>query len=232
MNKKILIISILEALVFIGIIIGICHNFNIKQKTVDQNIHAYQNHINELVLENNDLLTYRASYIVKEKELTNTIDILKSEKKDIEKKLHEKIAYISNINAYIKMDTVYIVKDAIYIKDSIFTNIEFDYNDKWMTLKGNAHYKNNKYNISLYDINIPAPIKTGLTNDYTIFIESSNPYLTITSIEGAVIDGSNLYKKPKRFNFGIQAGFGPTYGLINRQFDIGIYLGIGIEYNF
>ena len=39
-------------------------------------------------------------------------------------------------------------------------------------------------------------------------------------------------KKPTRFGLGVQAGFGGTYGLVGKQFDVGPYLGIGLSYNF
>ncbi len=35
-----------------------------------------------------------------------------------------------------------------------------------------------------------------------------------------------------RFNFGVQLGIGPTYGFINRKLDVGVYAGIGFQYNF
>lgn len=39
-------------------------------------------------------------------------------------------------------------------------------------------------------------------------------------------------KKPTRFGLGVQAGFGGTYGLVNKKVDVGPYLGIGLSYNF
>lgn len=35
-----------------------------------------------------------------------------------------------------------------------------------------------------------------------------------------------------RWSFGVQLGIGCQYGLIQRQFDVGPYMGVGVEYNF
>ena len=72
----------------------------------------------------------------------------------------------------------------------------------------------------------------GLTDNYTIFVEAENPYLKITNIEGAIIDGSNLRPKPNYWTLSLQGGLGAQYGLINNKFDIGPYVGVGVSYNF
>ena len=75
-------------------------------------------------------------------------------------------------------------------------------------------------------------MKVGLTNDYTIFVESENPYLNITNIEGAVIDGSSIRPNKKKWNLSLHAGVGVHYGLFGQQVDVGPYVGAGISYNF
>jgi len=42
---------------------------------------------------------------------------------------------------------------------------------------------------------------------------------------------TEIIKKPK-VSFGVQLGFGSQYGLIGKKFDVGPYLGIGLQYNF
>lgn len=42
---------------------------------------------------------------------------------------------------------------------------------------------------------------------------------------------TTITKRP-RFTFGVQAGFGVQYGLIDRKFDTGPYVGVGAQYNF
>ena len=230
-DKKVIIISIIEALIFIFVIISISQCSNQKIKNLDQNFIASRDKITELTLENGKLLAERSAYIVKNNELEEILNITKQEKKDIERKLNDKIAYISTIESNIRVDTLELVNTVI-IKDSSTINIRFNYDDKWVKFSGSSYYKNGKSKTSIFDININTPLKVGLTNDLTIFVESENPYLNITNIEGAVVDGSTLHPKKKRWNFSLQGGIGIHYGLFSQKVDIGPYVGAGISYNF
>ena len=230
-DKKVIIISLIEALLFIFVIISISQCSNQKIKNLDQNFIASRDKINELTLENGNLLAERSAYIVKNNELEEILNITKQEKKDIERKLNDKIAYISTIESNIRIDTLELV-NTIIIKDSSTINIGFNYDDKWVKFSGSSYYKNGKSKTSIFDININTPLKVGLTNDLTIFVESENPYLNITNIEGAVVDGSTLHPKKKRWNFSLQGGIGVHYGLFSQKVDIGPYIGAGVSYNF
>ena len=95
-----------------------------------------------------------------------------------------------------------------------------------------TYYKNDKSKTTIFDINVNTPLKVGLTNDLTIFVESENPYLNITNIEGEVVDGSALYPKKKRWNLSLHGGIGVHYGLFGQKVDVGPYVGAGISYNF
>lgn len=230
-DKKVIIISIIEALIFIFVIISISQCSNQKIKNLDQNFVASKDKITELILENGKLLAERSAYIVKNNELEEILNITKREKKDIERKLNDKIAYISTIESNIRIDTLELV-NTIIIKDSSTINIGFNYDDKWVKFSGSSYYKNGKSKTSIFDINVNTPLKVGLTNDLIIFVESENPYLNITNIEGAVVDGSTLHPKKKRWNFSLQGGIGVHYGLFSQKVDIGPYVGAGISYNF
>lgn len=231
MDKKTIVIMILEAILFIGIIVGISHINNRNSDILEQNLQASKDRVAELVMENGSLLSEKSAYILKEKELYDELNITKQEKKDIEKKLDDKIAYISMIEANIKTDTLE-VHDTVTIVDSSAISIKFDYYDEWLRFKGGTYYKNGKSKTTIYNINVPVPLKVGLTDDFTIFVESENPYLNITNIEGAVIDGSSLYENRPRFHIGIQAGIGVHYGLFGQKVDVGPYAGVGITYEF
>ena len=76
------------------------------------------------------------------------------------------------------------------------------------------------------------PLKFGITDDYTMFIQSDNPYVEFGEINGAVIEGSKFLPKEKRWSWGIHGGIGIGYDLITRRLGIGPYLGVGIQYNF
>ena len=231
LDMKTIIISIIEALIFISIITSISHCSNQKIQTLDHNLVAAHDEIETLVLENGNLLSEKSAYILKNKELESVLEITKQEKKDIEKKLNDKIAYIANIGSQVRVDTLEL-RDTIYqVSDNKF-NIDWGYSDKWLKLKGGTLYNNGKSTTELYGISLYTPLKVGLTDNYTIFVESENPYLKITDIEGAIIDGSSLRQKPNYWTLSVQGGLGAQYGLIGNKFDIGPYLGVGVSYNF
>lgn len=231
LDKKVVITSIIEAILFIFILISISQCASQKIETLDQNLLASRDRIETLTLENGNLLSERSAYILKNKELEEVLEITKEERRDIERKLNDKIAYISKIESHIKVDTLEIV-DTVIIKDSSTIDIKFNYRDKWLKFSGGTHYKNGKSNTNIFDISMDTPLKVGLTNNYTIFVESENPYLNITNIEGAVIDKSSLYPKKKRWNLSLHGGIGVHYGLFGQKVDVGPYIGAGISYNF
>lgn len=41
-----------------------------------------------------------------------------------------------------------------------------------------------------------------------------------------------ITKSTPKFSIGLQAGIGTQYGLIQRRFDVGPYVGVGLQYNF
>ena len=105
----------------------------------------------------------------------------------------------------------------------IFLFVLFDFGD-W-SCNSIMEVENFVYNIGMY-----LPLKVGITEDYTIFVTSPNPYFKASSIEGAVIDGSKFAKKPSRWTFSVYGGFGAQYGLINKQIDIGPQVSAGIGF--
>lgn len=231
MNKKwTYILLIIEAMFFIGII---SYSYNKQSNKVDileQNLKAERDELTLTKLENGKLLKDQYVRIIKEKELIDELDMTKKEKKELEKKLGEKIAHITKLESNVRIDTVSTVKDSIiYLQDST-TIIKFKYDDKWLSFNGLSNL--NKKTTELFNINIPVPLEVGLTNDYNFFVISENPYLNISYVNSNVVDGSVLYKKPKKWNFGIQFGFGVHYGTIGKNFDVGPYGGFGIQYNF
>lgn len=231
LDMKTIIISIIEALIFIFIISSISHCSNQKIQTLDHNLVAAQDEIQTLVLENGNLLSEKSAYILKNKELESVLEITKQEKKDIEKKLNDKIAYIANISGQVRVDTL-TLRDTVYKTSDNKFDINWSYNDKWLRLSGATQYDGHKSSTNLHGISLYTPLKVGLTDNYTIFVEAKNPYLKITNIEGAIIDGSNLRPKPNYWTLSLQGGLGAQYGLINNKFDIGPYVGVGVSYNF
>ena len=231
MNNKSLITIIIEALIFIGIIMFGISYYNKKIDTYDQNIKAFKGSIEQLELKNGELISTRDSYILKIKDLEEYIGVTEKEVKDLKKKLGSSLAYISRLESNIKVDTIVTIKDTIIYKDRE-TDIRFNYKDQWISFTGQTLFDNKTSNTKLFDLNVYSPLTVGLTDDYQIFVKSPNPYLHFTDIEGAVIDGSKLKPKKTRFNWGFQLGFGVSYDIFEQNYSIGTYGGIGVEVNF
>jgi len=80
---------------------------------------------------------------------------------------------------------------------------------------------------------------TGLTENgdfLEIFVKSTYPGFTPTSITGSLIDPKNSevlkrYFKPKKWSVGAFGGYGVYYDPMNVRFGSGLQLGIGIQYH-
>lgn len=207
------------------------YNQHDQNKIHEQTIQAYRDSVRTLQLKNGELISAKYSYILEIEELETQFDLSKKEVKDLQKKLKSNLAYISKIESKVILDTIYMVKDSIiYRTDGI--DATFGYKDNWLSLNGVTSIQNNTSTTKLFDIQMYTPLKVGLTNDYQIFVQSDNPYLNITDIQGAAINKSILVPKKKRFGFGIQAGFGAMYDITNKKAALGPYMGAGVHYNF
>lgn len=188
-----------------------------------QNQIAMTDTIHSLQRENGTLVYWKASHILKESELNDSI-------KYLQKELSDKIAQISEITGQIKFDTIYVDSTGIKV-DTINQNAEFKFNDQWLSFNGT--YKYNPPTLNIYNINIPVSLTVGVTSSNNIFINSDNPYLQISDIKGAYVIENMLKTQPqKRWHHGISFGFGFQYGLCNRKIDIGPQVGYNIVYSF
>ena len=196
-----------------------------KYDKVYQNLIASTDSLKQLRLENGDLLYEKSAYILREKELQSKLDISTNEILDLKNKLNSSLAYISELEGGFKLDTVWQVRDSIVYADSTY---HFDFINPFINLQG----YHNLGATTITNLDIPLSLKVGLTENKQIFAISSNPYVQITSMEGAVLDGSLFNPKKPRFSHGITAGVGVQYGIVNQQVDIGPYIGYGITINF
>ena len=192
---------------------------------------------NDTIKKLNDINAYiKSTYILKEKELNDLLNISNDEISKLKKDLNDKISYISKIESNIKIDTMYITDTSIS-KDSTHTNIDFKYNERWVEFNGNLSFNNLNNNLDNFKINylnIPAPLTIGLTSDNKMFVKSDNPYLNISRLDGAYII-ENLIDKNKqnpKWSHGIGFGFGFQYGIVHKQIDFGPQIGYVINYNF
>lgn len=228
-KRKWILILVIEALIFIGIFgwMKSCDNQTIDK--YKQNYEVSQDSLEIIKMKNGNLLYEREAYIMSEKELMAQLDISKSEIKDLKKKVGD-LLYISNIDTKIQIDTIHTIKDSIiYIDRNMFID-KFKYYDEWLSLDGTTHFMDSTAKTTINNIEMITPLRVGLSKDYKIFVESPNPYLSITNIEGAVLEESKIIKK-QRWSHGIHLGFGIQYGIISKTLDIGPQLGYSLHFN-
>ena len=218
------ILIIVFALVF-GVMIVIMTKQSNTIKDHERNINAYQSELVQLRTQNNDLLYVNNSYKLKIDELDEELKISKQDVKDIQKTLDSYISYIAHIESKVIVDTLYI-PNTIIQTDSV-KEIYWAWRDDWVNIKGKSDWTTTQIN----KLEVDVPLIVGLTDDYKIFAKSDNPYLHITSIEGAELD-RNLFQRKWDWNWTFQAGIGLTYGIVNRQLDLGPTVSWGIELRF
>lgn len=236
-EKKTLLGYIIEGVIFMAIIAAVWGFFSNRLDTSEQNLKAARGHIEQVELKNGELLTARDSYIATINDLEDLLDISKQEIKDIQRQLDSKIAYISKIESEVRVEYIETVRDSIiYINsDPNIATSTFRYNDKWVDLIGRNDFtfgEKFSYNTTIESLSMDVPLNVGLTNDYQIFVKTPNPYVSFSNIDGAVIDNSVLRPRKKRFNWGLQMGFGAMYDVINKNIAVGPYAGVGAEFNF
>jgi hypothetical protein len=229
-DRKSIISLIVEAVLFLGIISFGYKVMNGKLETSEQNLTAYKGQMEQLELKNGELIATRDSYILDKKNLEEALNVSKSEVKDLERKLNSSLAYIANMESQVRIDTVTIVKDSIIYDEGDIAQIHFDYDDDWFGVKGTTDLTGPEITTSLYDIKMYVPIQWGMTDNYKIFVKSDNPYVSFTNLDGAVIDGSKIIPKQRKFGLSVQGGFGVNYDLIKKNLGVGPYLGVGVHW--
>ena len=236
-EKKTLLGYIIEGIIFIAIIAAVWGIYNNKLDTSEQNLKAARGHIEQVELKNGELMSSRDSYIATINDLEELLDITKQEVKDIQRQLDSKVAYISKIESEVRVEYIETVRDSIiYVNsDPNIATSTFRYNNKWVDLVGRNEFifgEQFDYKTTIESLSMDVPLNVGLTNDYQIFVKTPNPYVSFSSIDGAVIDNSVLKPRKKRFNWGLQMGFGAMYDIMNKNIAVGPYAGVGAEFNF
>lgn len=230
MNKQTWILLGIEALMFIGLIIGVKSCDNAKINDVEQNLLASRDTIEMLHMKNGELVYEKSLYILKEKELLNQLEMTKKELDDVKKQIGQPVV-ITKVETKLQYDTIWSTKDSIIYRDKE-TIALFKYDDEWLSFDGKTYINDSTSRTQINNINIPVPLTIGITEDYKFFASSKNPHLTITEINGAVIKDKSLNQQKKKWSHGISFSFGPQYNIITGRFDIGAQLGYGIMFNF
>ena len=206
-----------------------CCNRNDEIKNLNHSIEAMVDTISTYRTANGEL-------VAQKKILQGNIDLLEIANTDLANDL--KAMKVKNaqqalqIKGYIEnppRDTVWeLAIDTVYVNSNVLIAKDFNFSDKWRILNGNVTYNPSNYALGLnikedkvlFDYTIA--IKDG-----SIYVKSDNPYVTFNELSGITVP------KPKRkpFSLGVQVGFGANYGLVNRRFDYGPYVGLGLQYN-
>jgi hypothetical protein len=228
-----------EAIIFIVIIMGLYRYMSNKLDISDQNLQAAYGTIEQVTMRNGELLSVRDSHIATINDLENKLNITTKEAKELQRNLNSKIAYISELESRVQVDSIVTVRDTVYVTvtdDSTKKMIaSFHYDDHWLSLNGENEYtfgENYECKTILRNITMRTPLTVGLTNDYQIFVKSENPYVHFTSIDGAVIDKQKLRPRKQKFNWGLQFGVGAMYDVWHKQVAVGPYGGVGVAVNF
>lgn len=222
--KKTLILMAIEALVCVALIFGMRSCEQRKIRAYENNIEALQDTIHVRQTRYNGALTTIKGYELENKQLTDFLELSNKEKRELEKTLQAKLRYISQLEGQIGLhDTIVMVHDSVIYVGGLATMYYFSYNDDWISMRGISHI--NPPSTSLTYMNIPLDLQVGMTDNNDIFVTTKNPYITITSLQGA-----HVAEKPNRLRLrlGLQAGLGVVYGLRN-GFDLGPYLGGGLN---
>ena len=231
MTKKSWVVIVLEALLFFIILGTLTKCNNEKIERLENNIEAYKSEMEIVQTKNGELIASRQSLILSESEMREELEMSKKELKDLKKTLGDKIAYITKLNSNISVDTIYMKGDTVYVRDNHMVK-DFIFEDEWMNISAEVHDANVNSEMCIKNITMDVPLEYGMTEGYKVFVKTPNPYVKFTDMNSAIINGSSVKEKPKRFHHGITLGVGVNYGFIHGKVDVGPSLIYGFTYSF
>ena len=236
-DKKTLLGYIIEGVILIAILAFVWGWYSDKLNDSEQNLRAMKGRVEMVEMQNSELLYSRDSYIASINDLEELLAISKQQVKDMQRQLDSKVAYIAKLEQNTKIEYVEVVKDSIVYVDNSTKHLiaSFHYQDKWLSLNGENEFdftNDFNYKTILRNIRMNAPLTVGLTNDYKIFVTTSNPYVSFSEIEGAVIDNSVIKPRKKRFGWGLHGGIGVMYDVIDKDIAVGPTASFGVHINF
>ena len=220
-------ILLIVFLIVVILLLKVNNNTKEEAERWQDNYHTAVDSVNVIKTKNNELIFERDNYKLNYDELDKQSQ---QEIRQLENELNKQIKYISKLEGNVKIDTL-LVKDSIYIKDNV-THVSFDYTDEWFKLNG-VTVLNKDTTTIINNLYMNVPLTLGLTqedNKSSIFVTSSNPYVTFTNIEG--VNLINSRKEFKHWRWNVQFGFDFQYGILNKTLDNTPYLETGLEYVF
>lgn len=233
MSKKAWIVIVAQFLLFAFVLGSVVKCSNDKIDRLEHNLGAYKDQIEYVSMENGELLAHRQSLLLSEEEMRLELDKSKKEIRRLEQALNDDLAYIAKLETSVAVkDTVWLKPDSVVVEQGV-TKKSFEFDDRWLDLHTTVTGKSvEESQMSLDYLWINTELEVGLTDNYTFWAKSNNPYLNITDIKGVALNNSSVNKKEKRFHHGISLGFGVHYGLSQRNWDFGPGLMYGFTYSF
>src|SRR5574344_1701798 len=233
---------VFAVVLILAIMFGIntCQKRQIERDISTHNINALLDSIEVTQSKLNGVIYSRDALLITKNDLEKALGISKKQIKELNKKLDSKVTYIAKLEgdisilnkqlsdvSYTKIEDNYAIhsKDSNqYYKVSLTSNFKID----------TTNYTINNLSSKLDYLNIPINLTTGLTDEWTIFVNTDNPYVKFNNIQGAVVDKDLYIPKSKRkpWALGIGVGIAAGYNLIGKDFYVGPGVFVGITYNF
>lgn len=236
--RDIVFVIVLVLAIMFGI--NSCQKRRIERDISTHNINALLDSMKVTQSKLNGVIYSRDALLITKNDLEKALGISKNQIKELNKKLDSKVTYIAKLEgdisilnkqlsdvSYTKIGDNYAIhsKDSNqYYKIGLTSNFKID----------TTNYTINNLTSKLDYLNIPINLTTGLTNEWTIFVNTDNPYVKFNNIQGAVVD-KDLYipkSKQKPWALGIGVGMATGYDLIGRFPYAGPGIFVGITYNF
>ena len=234
MSKKAWVIIIIETLLFLLIFSVMIHYNNDRISKLSNNVSVYRDSIETVTLKNNELLASKQSLILSEAQIRDELNVSKAEIKELKRQLNADLAYIAKLETNVELkDTVWMLPDTVFVNANNYITKSFKYSDNWLQMNSSVYGSNvDDLKLSIDYLNIDVPLMLGLTDNYKFWVQTNNPYVTFTNIDGAVVDESAIKPKRQAWHLSMHAGIGVHYGLFGQKVDVGPYIGAGVSYNF
>lgn len=229
-KNSVTIVSILLNILLATIGILLVSHYKNKARISEHNYQTAIGEISFLTTKNGELVAERDSYVASAKDLEKLNISNKDEIKRLEKALDKHIEYIAALESEIKIQPD-VIHDTVVVSSGIIRST-WGSGDEWYSIRGRTVVIDSTISTTVDNLHIVVPLKVGLTDSWSVFVNTSNPYVKFSSIDGALLN-KNLYTKttpPRRWGLGISAGIGCGYDLIGRSFYTGPGIQIGLYY--
>ena len=183
---------------------------------------------------NGELYAQIQGYIVDNRELKELNEELYQEVKN----LKDNPIVVTKTEFVIQIDTLEI-RDTVYQEAEGIFSSKFRYENQWVTIDGKSMFDLNKMNSTTYinDISLYADMYFDIVEknkkEFAFIARSSNPYLHINNMSGAIVspESSKMLKRRFQKPWGIMVGVGGTATIYNGRCIVvpGLQLTLGYQ---